>query len=281
MNSSMNNLVFAHNSSRIILSHERRNRVTLDIYPARHLLTYIREGVLKVRYGKEVQCFSKGDFVMFRKHSPVTITKTWQDGEVKFSSIVFTFQEDIVRQALEYMNIETSIKGKSAFENVLAIETNSFLKQFIHSLHVFFDEGIEMNEQLAKLKTMEALVGIIRTREDIVSQLQDFSVSRKADLHKYMNFHFLENKKLADFAAETGRSLSVFKRDFQSLYSTTPAKWLKRKRLEHAYEMMKNNQQRASEIYLKCGFEDLAHFSRSFKAQFGFTPSQITNFLVK
>lgn len=271
----MNNIVLTHNSNRIILSHERKKKATLDIYPSHHLLVYIREGILKIKHGKEIQCFSKGEFVLIKKHSPITITKFWKENDVKFSSIVFTFHEDLVKLAFEYLNEEQQIKSRQPFEMVLAIESNPFLTQFINSLQLFFEEGIEMNEQLAKLKTMEALVGIIRTHKDIAHQLLNFSVARKADLHKYMNFHFLENKNLSDFASETSRSLSVFKKDFQAVFNTTPAKWLKRKRLDYAYELMTNNRLKVSEVYLKCGFEDLAHFSKAFKQQFDVNPSEI------
>ena len=90
-----------------------------------------------------------------------------------------------------------------------------------------------------------------------------------------MNFHYLENKKLVDFAKESGRSISVFKKDFQSIYDTTPAKWLKSKRLDYAHKLLTNTNRKASEIYLECGFEDLAHFSKSFKSQFQINPSII------
>lgn len=157
----------------------------------------------------------------------------------------------------------------------MGIVSNPVLDQFIQSLQLFFDKGIEMDNQLAKLKTIEAIIGIVRTNEELVYQLQNFSIKSKADLHQYMNFHYLENKKLVDFAKESGRSISVFKKDFQSIYDTTPAKWLKNKRLDYAYKLLTTTNRKASEIYLECGFEDLAHFSKSFKSKFQINPSLI------
>ena len=247
----------------------------IDIYPSQHLLTYIREGILKVKQRENIQCFSKGEFVLLKKHTQATITKTWCQGGVKFSSIVFTFQENLVREALGQLNTLQRIKNNKLHENIIGIASNPILNQFIQSLQLFFDEGIEMDNQLAKLKTTEAIIGIIRTNDDFVYQLQNFSVKSKSDLHQYMNFHYLENKKLADFARESGRSISVFKKDFQALYNTTPAKWLKMKRLDHACKLLTTTNRKASDIYLECGFEDLAHFSRSFKSQFQVNPSSI------
>ncbi|MFN8437054.1 MAG: AraC family transcriptional regulator [Cytophagales bacterium] len=271
----MNNQLITYNNNRIILSHERRNKAVIDIYPSQHLLTFIREGILKVKQGNEVQCFSKGEFVLLKKNTQATITKTWCRGGIKFSSIVFTFQEDLVEEVLAQLNMQSIVKNKKPFEKIVGIVSNPVLDQFIQSLQLFFDKGIEMDNQLAKLKTIEAIIGIVRTNEELVYQLQNFSIKSKADLHQYMNFHYLENKKLVDFAKESGRSISVFKKDFQSIYDTTPAKWLKNKRLDYAYKLLTTTNRKASEIYLECGFEDLAHFSKSFKSKFQINPSLI------
>jgi AraC-like DNA-binding protein len=271
----MNNQLITHNNNRIILSHERRKKAVIDVYPSQHLLTYIREGILKVKKGKETQCFFKGEFVLLKKYTQATITKTWCKGGNKFSSIVFAFQEDLIQEVFTQLNISAKTKHKKPFENIVGIVSNPILNQFIKSLQLFFEEGIPMDNQLAKLKTTEAIIGMIRTNDELTYQLQNFSLKSKADLHQYMNFHFLKNKKLVDFAKESGRSISVFKKDFQSIYATTPAKWLKKKRLEYAYTLLTTTNRTASTIYLECGFEDLAHFSKSFKSEFQINPSQI------
>lgn len=273
----MSSQLITYNNNRIILSHERQNKAVLDIYPTQHLLTYIRDGILKVKQGKEIQCFSKGEFVLLKKFTQATITKTWDNGGLKFSSIVFSFQEDLVQDAISRLDLPPVIKSYTSYENMLGIASNPVLNQFILSLQLFFDQGIEMDNQLAKLKTMEAIIGMIRTNDELAYQLQNFSVKSKADLHQYMNFHYLENKKLAEFAKESGRSLSVFKKDFQALYNIPPAQWLKNKRLEHAYKLLTTTRRKASDIYLECGFEDLAHFSKSFKSRFAINPSAINH----
>jgi AraC-like DNA-binding protein len=132
-----------------------------------------------------------------------------------------------------------------------------------------------MDSDLARLKTLEALIGIIKTDATLGLQLKYFSVKNKADLFQYMNFHYLHNKPLIEFAKESGRSISAFKKDFQSIFKTTPAKWLKEKRLEHAHRILTSTDRKASEIFIDTGFEDLAHFSKSFKRHFGINPSEL------
>lgn len=270
----MNSQLVTYNNSRIILSHERLKKTVMDAYPNQHLLTYVREGVLKIKQGKEEYCFHQGDFVLLRKYSQATITKTWDEKSNKYSSIVFSFHEDLVRQVIEQLDVHNKVMSQLSNKSVVEIEANPVLNQFIHSLQIFFEGGLEMDENLAKLKTTEALIGIMRTQPQLIHELRGFSEKNKADLHQYMKFNFLKNKKLKTFATESGRSLSVFKKDFQNIYQTSPAKWLKQKRLEHAYQLLKTTNKKASDIYLECGFEDLAHFSKSFKSQYQINPSQ-------
>lgn len=271
----MNNNLVLHNNSRIILSHERKSKAVMDIYPTNHLLTYVREGMLKVKNGNLSQCFIKGEFVLFKKYTPVTITKTWDKGDARFSSIVFTFQEDLIQEALKQLRITAKLSTYTATEDILGIASNPVLEQFIHSLQAFFDQGLAMDEDIATLKTLEALVGMVKAQPNLAQQLQSFSKNSKADLHQYMQFHYLENKDLETFAKASGRSLSAFKKDFKALYQMSPYKWLKEKRLEHARHLLLHTSKKASEIYLECGFEDLAHFSKSFKEYFNINPSSL------
>lgn len=270
----MQNQLISYNSNRIILSHERRKKAELDIYPIQHLLTYVKEGVLLVKSGKESKSISRGEFVLLKKFSQATITKTWSGESTQFSSIVFTFQEDLVQEALMQLSLPLKGNGKSV-ENIHPIASNPILTQFISSLQLFFAESIEMDHNLARLKTLEAIIGIIKSDPALAYQLQSFSSKNKADLYQFMKFNFLQNKDLKDFAKASGRSLSSFKRDFHDIFKMPPRQWLKSKRLEHAYHLLSSTNKKPAQIYLECGFEDLAHFSKCFKELYKYNPSQI------
>jgi len=90
-----------------------------------------------------------------------------------------------------------------------------------------------------------------------------------------MNQNYMFNVSVASFAKLTGRSLSVFKRDFTKTFNTTPKQWLKEKRLGEAYYLIKHRQQKPADIYLDLGFENLSHFYASFKEKFGLTTSEV------
>ena len=87
-----------------------------------------------------------------------------------------------------------------------------------------------------------------------------------------MNKHFTYNIPLQQFAKLTGRSLSTFKRDFTKIFKAPPEKWLKKQRLQQAHFLIAQKKQRPSDVYWEVGFENLSHFSESFKEQFGYSP---------
>jgi AraC-like DNA-binding protein len=105
--------------------------------------------------------------------------------------------------------------------------------------------------------------------------LFDFSAPYKIDLEAFMqkNYHF--NVGLERFAYLTGRSLATFKRDFERIFHSSPRKWLQNRRLQEAYYLIAQKHQRANDVYLDLGFEDLSHFSFAFKKQFGFAPGTL------
>lgn len=267
-----NNIKYQGN--RILLSHERTRRGEFKIYPSNHLLTYVIEGTLQIKINTQSKSFSKGSFVLLKKFTPAHITKTWDNSDEKFSSIVFTFQNLLIQDALSQIalpRLSTVTKDVELVE----IAPNPLLVNFINSLFPIFRGKVEMKENIAKLKTLESLIAVIESDPALVHVFYDYTKPYKADLYNFMQHHFKENRPLKEFARDSARSLSTFKRDFRKLFNTSPAKWLKERRLSFAYHLLKNSNRKASDIYLEIGFEDLAHFSKSFKNQFGINPSKI------
>ena len=77
------------------------------------------------------------------------------------------------------------------------------------------------------------------------------------------NFRF--NLSLEEYARLCHRSLSSFKRDFQTTFQEPPGKRLLRKRLEYSAALLRTSKMNVTEIAFESGFEDVSHFSRVFK----------------
>ena len=83
------------------------------------------------------------------------------------------------------------------------------------------------------------------------------------------NFYALN---IEAYARMTNRSVSSFKRDFQSIYQTTPGRWLIEKKLERARRLLLETDMPVSDLAFESGFENTAHFNRIFKQKSGMTP---------
>ena len=95
-------------------------------------------------------------------------------------------------------------------------------------------------------------------------------------LHKYV-LQRLDRKlkSLPVIAREVGGSVSKIKGIFKRAYGETIYNYHLRKRLEKAHLLLQNTSLPVNEIAEECGFSSFSHFSRSFKKEFGVTPSQI------
>jgi len=151
---------------------------------------------------------------------------------------------------------------------------NDLLYNFMQSLLDYEDM---MNSEILLLKQKEALMLFLKYDQSLKNVLFNFAEPHKIDLEKFMNKNFHFNVHLARFAYLTGRSLATFKRDFKSIFNTTPGRWLQQKRLQEAYYQITEKGKTASDIYLDLGFEDLSHFSFAFKKAYGQAPSKINN----
>jgi AraC-like DNA-binding protein len=147
------------------------------------------------------------------------------------------------------------------------------LKGYFDSLLPYFNNAEQPKMIMAELKTNEAVELLLRLDSGLKNFLFDFSEPYKIDLEAYMNQHYMYNVPAAQFARLTGRSLAGFKRDFEKIFNTSPGQWLQQKRLSEAYYLITKKGRKPSDVYLDVGFENLSHFSYSFKKAFGIAPS--------
>lgn len=80
--------------------------------------------------------------------------------------------------------------------------------------------------------------------------------------------------KVAEMAAMCHLAEAVFARQFRTLTGVAPYTWLMRERLALARQRMRDSLASLTDIALTCGFHDSAHFSRSFRRQYGCSPRQ-------
>jgi AraC-like DNA-binding protein len=88
----------------------------------------------------------------------------------------------------------------------------------------------------------------------------------------YLESRLPESVDLADLARVAGLSPSHFHRAFRLTMGAPPHRWLTRRRIRRAQELMLNPDKGLGDIAVETGFADQPHFTRVFAKEVGVSP---------
>lgn len=88
----------------------------------------------------------------------------------------------------------------------------------------------------------------------------------------YLESRLPESVNLVDLAGLAGLSPSHFHRAFRLTMGAPPHRWLVRRRIRRAQELMLNPEKNLADIALETGFADQPHFTRAFSKEVGVSP---------
>jgi AraC-like DNA-binding protein len=195
--------------------------------------------------------------------------------------IVTFFVPDSFLKSFLRQHISLLQKAEPVANNdlVIPIESNQMLVAYIESVLPFFNSEKKPSEDLLELKFKELLLHMITdcANCDLTAYLSSLIPPHTDNIHDVMEANCLYNLSLNDYAKLCNRSLSSFKRDFQSAYNAKPGHWLLGKRLDYGHQLLLTTDKPVNEVSFESGFENSTHFSRVFKRRFGISPLQYRN----
>jgi AraC-like DNA-binding protein len=239
-----------------------------------HVFSYQISGEMVSSDSKKTYHSKAGDFRISKRNHLAKFLKIPPDGG-EFKAISLFLDQEILQEISQEYKIK--IDKKPQEDAIIPLNTHPLYQSFMTSLLPYLEVEQENNEVLFNLKIKEAIHLLLKVNPELKDILFDFNEPGKIDLEAFMNKNFHFNVHLNRFAYLTGRSLATFKRDFQKAFQETPGHWLLNKRLQEAYYLIKEKGKAPSEVYLNVGFEDLSHFSFSFKKKFGIVPSSLSS----
>jgi len=237
-----------------------------------HTLVYLYSGKLIVEDGSKKTVINPGECVFVRRNHRVKMTKLYS-GTDQYKGISMTFKRNFLRDFYSKMDKNViSQKVKSPEKSVFKMPLRPDIVSLFQSMTPYFDSTIEPTEDIIKLKEQEGVYCLLNTDKNFFPVLFDFTEPWKIDILDFLNENYMDDLTMDDIAAYTGRSLATFKRDFAKISDVTPQKWLINKRLEIAYDKLRNEDTKVSDVYVEVGFKNLSHFYAAFKRQYGFSP---------
>jgi AraC-like DNA-binding protein len=189
---------------------------------------------------------------------------------------MFFLPDDFVRSTVREIagSLAAAPDGIPTIRSAARVENDVALSAFFQSMRTYFSGKEKPSEPLVRLKMKELIVGILMSGRNpaLAAYFRQLGDDTLPSVVEVMEANFRFNLSLEEYARLCHRSLSSFKRDFQTSFQEAPGKWLRRKRLDYSAALLRTSKMNVTEIAFECGFEDVSHFSRVFKERFDVSP---------
>jgi AraC family transcriptional regulator len=90
----------------------------------------------------------------------------------------------------------------------------------------------------------------------------------------FIDAHLRGDPSVSDLAKECRLSTSHFARAFRQATGMPPHRWVMKRRIERARELLLEGELDLAELALACGFADQSHFTRTFGRSEGHSPGK-------
>ena len=192
--------------------------------------------------------------------------------------VAIHFYPEVLKKIYEN-KIPEFLKNKNKIpyqSNMSLVKSSTLVKKYIESLLFYFENPDLVGEELMILKLKEIILLLLNTEEApaVIEIMHNLFSPREFSFKDIIESHILSPLVISDLAQLTNKSLASFKREFKKIYNDSPANYIKNRRLEKAAALLKVSNLSISNIAYDCLFNDVAHFSSSFKAKYKRSPSQ-------
>ena len=237
-----------------------------------HTLIYQCSGRLEIEERGKKTVLYPGDCAFMRRDNRMWLQKRVGKG---YRSIVLKFSKAFLRefyQTLDRQQIPIDSKREKA-SLLLLPKNRPDIRSLFESVIPYFDAGEKPSEKILKLKMIEGVYVLLNTDRNLYASLFDFVEPWKIDILDYLNENYMCDLSMKEIASYTGRSLATFKRDFAKVSDLTPQKWIIRRHLEAAHDLIRSGKKKVTEACFDVGFKNLSHFSKVYKETYGVAPS--------
>lgn len=238
-----------------------------------HTLIYICSGTLEIDDNGTKTVLREGDCAFMRRDNRMWLQKRIDDGR-PYRSVVLKFSRAFLREF--YKGLDKNAipeKSRRAKQSLYVFPKNRpDVRSLFESVLPYFDSGVKPTDDVLKLKMTEGLYVLLNTDKSLYASLFDFVEPWKIDIIDFLNENYMYDLLMDEIASYTGRSLATFKRDFAKISDLTPRKWLIRRRLEAAHQLILSGKRQVTDVCYAVGFKNLSHFSKVYKKMYGCSP---------
>lgn len=240
-----------------------------------HSLFFLLEGTLKLTHGKKVFQLHKGEMILLKKATSITYEKKFNEQQ-RYDCVIISIKDTVLKNFLASSTLKIQTKKQQEVPPSI-FQMPECLLLFVESIKMYLSGVYPVQEGQIQLKMMEMLYNIAIGIEPMYLQLLQFQQPAPVDIRYVMDNNYTSPASLKELSYLSGRSLSAFKRDFQTIFNMPPGQWIREKRLAKAKDLLESTSLTISDICFSVGFENVSHFSRIFKDEYGIAPSSYRN----
>jgi len=217
-------------------------------------------------------CARPGDTLFFKKGASIVEQHFQED----VCLLMLFIPDALLRATIRDLGgvLQPTPLNAAPTSTALRVQADVALSTLFQSLCTYLAANEKPPEALVRLKLSELVISVFasgRNRE-LAGYFRKVGASDSPLIPEIMEANFRYNLSLEEYARLCHRSLSSFKREFALHFEVSPAKWLLPRRLDYSADLLRNSAMNVTEVAFDSGFEDVSHFSRTFKARFGVPP---------
>jgi len=178
-------------------------------------------------------------------------------------------QEIFKNEIPSYLVRQETPQPKNYISNVL-------IEQYMQNLSIYFENIEAFDEELGILKLKELILILLKSEnhENVRKLLSDYFAPVNIKFREAIDNNIFNPLSMEELAFICNMSLSTFKREFKKTFETTPAKYIKSKRLDYAACELTKTEDSITDIAYRSGFQDVTTFSANFHEKFESSPSK-------
>jgi AraC family transcriptional regulator, exoenzyme S synthesis regulatory protein ExsA len=241
-------------------------------YVEQHAIAYVISGKRVLQKNKKKWVLDKGACVLIKKGTHISEI----EDEPGWCVMTFFMPDDFLKKLItEYQkDLPMSNQQEPDVDHILPLHVNDTCRSFFTSMMSYFAQEIPPPENLLELKFKELVLCLVFETQNqrLLAYLRKLSDNKYPSLEDVVRNNYTFNLTLTDYANLACMSVPTFKREFKRIFNESPARWVMKKRLDLAAELLENTSLSIGEITFECGFENQTHFSRIFKEKMGVSP---------
>ncbi|WP_124065032.1 AraC family transcriptional regulator [Clostridium sp. E02] len=123
--------------------------------------------------------------------------------------------------------------------------------------------------------TMSKIIMLLNgDKEKQIIRVDSMKEQRLKQMMNWIDEHYMDKVTVEHIAGAAGICARECQRTFATVIKDTPIRYLMRRRIAVAADMLKSSNAANSEICAQCGFESQSYFTKQFRLIMGVTPKQ-------